>query len=84
MIFFLTVPGNDGGRKKRTIYGPWTSNGLACLASCCYSICACKVQIVEYISGTSNTCYYYYTTGGCASPYANNAYLTRTYPYYCN
>jgi hypothetical protein len=78
------VPSNDGSRHKRALYGPWAWNGLACVGGCCHSFCACQVQVVQYISGTSKTCNYYFQTGGCNSPIKNNAYITNTSPNYCN
>jgi hypothetical protein len=63
-------------RQRRQIYDAGTYYGLPCLNACCWTICACKVQVTETASG----CQFYYWTGCCqpqypvAQPYCNNAY----------
>jgi len=64
-------------RQRRTVYYAGTYKGMPCLNGCCWTVCACKVQVTETATG----CQFYYWTGGCcgsvAKPYCNNAYLTK-------
>lgn len=61
-------------RHRRAVYYAGTYYGMPCLNGCCWTICACKVQVTETATG----CQFYYWTGGCcgsvAQPYCSNAY----------
>jgi len=67
--------GND--RNRRAVYYAGTYQGMPCLNGCCYTLCACQVQVTETATG----CQFYYWTGGCCGsvpqPYCSNAYLFR-------
>jgi len=65
---------NTNDRNRRTVYYAGTYYGLPCLNDCCWTLCACQVQITETATG----CQFYYWTGCCGSvsqPYCNNAYM---------
>jgi len=61
-------------RHRRAVYYAGTYQGMPCLNGCCWTVCACQVQVTE----TSTGCQFYYWTGGCcntvAQPYCSNAY----------
>jgi hypothetical protein len=65
---------SPGDRQRRDVYFAGYYNGLPCLNGCCWTVCACAVNVTETATG----CQFYYWTGGCcgtvAQPYCSNAY----------
>lgn len=46
-------------RQRRAIYSAGYYGSYPCLNGCCYTVCACSIQIVEYRIGTLLYCEYY-------------------------
>jgi hypothetical protein len=66
---------DNNDRNRRDVYYAGTYYGMPCLNGCCYTVCACQVQVTETATG----CQFYYWTGGCCGsvqqPQCSNAYL---------
>jgi hypothetical protein len=64
----------DQNDRRRRAYWAGYYNGLPCLNACCWTYCACEVQVYESATG----CQFFYRAGTCcgtvAAPYCNNVY----------
>jgi hypothetical protein len=73
--FLNTTSENE--RNRRAVYLAGNYQGLPCVNGCCWTICACTVQVTETATG----CQFYYLTGTCcgivASGYCNQAYAIK-------